>query len=89
MESKDQEIEKLLDSLKTERQVIIDLRDQAEKERAEVQNLKNKLQAEVQAFREESRQYCGRRGRVCNKLNTACLKRRLNCENISPGQSRG
>ena len=42
-----------MSSLKTERKVIIDLRDQAEKERAGAENLRDELQAEVQAFQEE------------------------------------
>ncbi len=55
LQRKDQELEKLLSDLKTERQVILDLRSQVEKERAEAENLKNRLQDDMQAFKEEER----------------------------------
>jgi len=53
LQSKDREVEKLLASLKTERQVIVDLQSQAEKERTGAENLRNRLRDEVQAFQEE------------------------------------
>jgi DNA mismatch repair protein MutS2 len=55
LQRKDQEVEKLLGDLKTERQGIVDLRSQVEKERAEAENLRNQLQDEMQAFKEKER----------------------------------